>query len=432
MIKEETPVILIINFHSTKNAGDLALLQSVINQMKNAFGSPRIFVSANYPDEQGFTNLDVEVIPSIWSLSGINKRKVVIWQIIKVILNSLIIFVSTKEKKNGNILPKNGLKRLLAAYQIADLVVGTSGNQFYSTGKFGWPFPVNILSVALCHKFKKPLYVMPQSIGPLRRWWEKILLRLVYRGARKVYLRDKLSLSVAKDLGIPENILEYSPDPAFSFQAAPENIAKCTLEKYHVLEGLPALGLTVISPMGHSLEYDQVNNYYSILIEVLKRFLETYSAQVVIFNQVVGPSVFEDDSIAALTIHKELRIYSEKVILIDEPLHPTILKACYGLMDAFIASRLHSGIFSLGMYVPTLFIGYLSKTKAILDSIGLEDDCLEISKLTYDTFLEQIIMLWENQEDRTNTLRRIMPIIITESKKPQEWISMDYFNVKRI
>ncbi len=67
-------------------------------------------------------------------------------------------------------------------------------------------------------------------------------------------------------------------------------------------------------------------------------------------------------------------------------------------MDVFIASRLHSGIFALGMRIPTLFVGYLHKTKGVLEAIGLNDYNIDLANVTASNLIEKIQQIWENRD----------------------------------
>lgn len=191
----------------------------------------------------------------------------------------------------------------------------------------------------------------------------------------------------------------------------------------------PALGITLIAPMGRSLISSQVDNYYSVVTAGLEKFLMAYNAQVIIFNQVSGPTQGENDSHYSQRICQALQAKSLDIIHVNEQLDPRTLKACYGLMNAFIASRLHSGIFSLSMQVPTLFIGYLSKTKGVLTACGLEENLIEIKNLTLDLLWEKLEILWQDQEQNKQKIQAVLPQILSETTRPQCFIREDYLNV---
>jgi polysaccharide pyruvyl transferase WcaK-like protein len=76
-----------------------------------------------------------------------------------------------------------------------------------------------------------------------------------------------------------------------------------------------------------------------------------------------------------------------------------MLKACYGQMDLFIASRLHSGIFAIGAGTPTLFLGYLTKTQGITTRLGLSNYFLDINEISQSKLMERINYLNDHSAD---------------------------------
>ncbi len=197
---EDNPkTVLIANVHSSRNIGDQALLESAFMILRMAFGKPRLLVSVNWPDEPYFKQADgFETFPSPLALVGgaTNRSK---WkQALGILRGSLAGWLEARGFHGlSTRIGGPGWNRLFQAYRDADLIVGVSGNIFLSTGKFGWPFLTGALSVELAHWFRKPFYVLPQSIGPLKRNWERKLLRSIYGRARQVFLRDQVSLRVS-------------------------------------------------------------------------------------------------------------------------------------------------------------------------------------------------------------------------------------------
>ncbi|HWR66795.1 MAG TPA: polysaccharide pyruvyl transferase family protein, partial [Bellilinea sp.] len=372
--------ILIVSIHSSKNAGDLALLECTIHQLQAGFDHPKITLSCNWPKEEYFINSGYEVVQAPWDLSGLND-KTLPGQLFSF-LYDVVRSIAARVKTPPSHRQLTGWEGLFEAYRRADLVVGVAGNQFYSTGRFGWPFPVSLMPVYLANKFRKPFYTMPQSIGPLRRGWERSLLKKAYQHARVIHVRDEVSRVLAKDIGIPNDITCYEPDPAFNFPPVERDQAIQFLKEYGYQPDNLALGVSVLGSMGRTLPDGSISNYYQVLAAGLRRFLEHTSANVYLFSQVTGPTKIEDDRLGAATVANLLHDYRERVVNVDGVIAPAMLKACYGLMDFFIPSRLHSGIFALGMNVPCLFVGYLSKTRGVLRSIGLEDWVIDLKDFT--------------------------------------------------
>ena len=90
-ISNISPTILMVNFHSTHNIGDLALLISNRQLLMEAFNNPKIIVSANWPDEQVYAKYGFEVVPSLWSLSKIRPGISITEQITRFIINYILI-----------------------------------------------------------------------------------------------------------------------------------------------------------------------------------------------------------------------------------------------------------------------------------------------------------------------------------------------------
>lgn len=418
--------ILIVNIHSSKNSGDRALLETTIQQLEQNFENPEIILSPNWPQEDYFQESGYEVVPSPWDLVGLNDKKLIQQLLLFLvgIVKSLFARV-TPPNKQANLTK---WEQLFAAYRIADLVVAVAGNQFYSTGRYGWPFPVNLQAVWLANKFKKPFYSMPQSIGPLRRGWERALIKHVYGNAQLIHVRDSLSYELMKALSIPINKVFLTPDPAFDFKPAPRDEAIRILEKYGYSNDEISIGVSIIGSMGRSLEPGAVFNYYSMLANGLRKFIALRKIKVYLFNQVTGPTKVEDDRLGTSAVAELLSDITGRVVNVNEVLSPSTLKGCYGLMDFYVASRLHSGIFAISMNVPTLFIGYLSKTRGVLRSIDLEKNVIDIEDITSDKFYESLSQLWENRQETKAHLCRIMPRIIAETHTAGKRIAEDYYS----
>jgi colanic acid/amylovoran biosynthesis protein len=420
--------VLLVNFHSSRNAGDAALLEASLIQLREAFNQPHLIVSANYPKEDYLSNLNIEVVPSPDALISIHRWKFLqVFSFIIGLISSLIIRVMGQ----GWLLivhPK--WRPLLKTYQQVDLVVGCPGNQYFSMGRFGWPLFVSGFSVFLAHLFGKPFYVLPQSSGPFNRWWEKRLMKWLYGRARLVLLRERGSLLLLKNLGIPSSNLRYIPDPAFSLPASSPRDSRNKLfpESPSSIRENGAIGVTAITRMVRTLDAERFEPYYQSMAGVLRFMVEKYGVKIVFFPQVTGPTKKEDDRIAAEIIAGKMREIRDNLILLDQPCAPGTLKSLYSQMDIFIASRLHSGIFSLSMNVPTLFIGYLTKTRYILETLDLQEWLVELENLDETQLLRKLEILWLQRKEIQFKLKAMMPEIIQESRLAGGLIAQDYYN----
>ena len=312
------------------------------------------------------------------------------------------------------IIPQ-GWYHIFQEFQNTDLVVAVSGNQLFSSGRFGWPLPVVGLPIYMARFFSKKIIVFPQSIGPLKSNFDKRLVRFLYDNVDKVFIRDLESLDLVRDLNIQKSKPTFMHDIAFTFPPADVNIAMSTLGSIGYDESKKNIGITIISSMPSYLSSQTMLNYYSSFAEVIKILVEKRGFDFFMFCQVYGPTDDENDFIGIEQVTNLLPEHiHEKLHILRMKLPPAQLKACYGLMDMFIASRLHSGIFSLGMRIPTLFVGYLHKTAGVLKSINMLDQNIDLGEISSEVLLDKVIEMWENKEYFVNNVTSQMITVETD------------------
>ncbi|MBS3945671.1 MAG: polysaccharide pyruvyl transferase family protein [Melioribacter sp.] len=419
--------ILIILAHSTHNAGDLALLELAISQLRYYFNNAETTIASNYPDETKIDDLVDKVVPSPHALIRKNGKNSVFRQLISLFSLWIFSYIYRYMWRLSGLISCQW-NTLLTAYQEADFIIALSGNQFYSTGKYGWSIFSHALSVDLAYRFSKPVYVLPQSIGPLKRWWERKLVYWLYSRANIVFLRDKSSIDLAIDIGLPVEKVHYAPDPAFTLKPAEPIEAQKILLKNGWDPKTPSIGVTIIAPMGKSLNFDHIQNYYQSIAIALTNFAISKKMQIVFFNQVTGPTAIEDDRIPTHAIYEKIKSISPaiKILNVTEVLSPSMLKACYGKMDLFLASRLHSGIFALGMYVPTIFVGYLSKTMGLLNSLGLHELGIELNVVNCTSLEHLFLTTWNSRKSLRDKIAIKILEIIPQTEQPPLDIHMDF------
>jgi colanic acid/amylovoran biosynthesis protein len=423
------PKILVINIHSSRNAGDAALLEETIKSL--LFLSPsEIVLAANNIDIDVSKFSDIENIRVVLSFTGhfvsANRRKV--WRIDRMvwgILLSLIVLLWYRvTRRLPNWLPALWYD-LFKAYANADLVISCPGNIFVTMGKVGLPFLVSAYTVAYALMMGKPLYVMPQSIGPLNRWWERVLVKLLYSRARLIFVREPISLRLAGEIGLPQAKLHLVPDLAFVYTSAPlEEAAELLKEVVGQLEG-PLVGVTVINRLIRYIDNEVWEQYEKSIAYALSKFIDKYGGSIIFFPQVTGPTAKEDDRVASRRIVAKMGNPSSAIV-IEKPLLPNILKAAYGLMDIFIATRMHSAIFAISMKVPTLLIGYLHKVMGLAQMLSLEEWVIDLRSVTENVLWERLEALWLNKDILREHLGNIMPLIEIKAGEVGQIIKRDF------
>jgi colanic acid/amylovoran biosynthesis protein WcaK/AmsJ len=425
--KQCSPTILITNFHSALNAGDAAALEQVVRQLRVAFLHPRLVLAANYPAEEYLRTLDIEIVPSFMSLIADQRSRAI--QVMSLgfgLILGMIFFIFPKILM-GKSFENSGWGKLLSAYRDADLVISAPGNIFHSMGLIGWIFIISAVSIAFAHLFDKPVYVMPQTLGPIKRYWERYLLKKLFDRARMIFVRDIQSLRLAGELRLPQAKVKYIPDIVFDFSVQTDTaFAKDLLKRHGFEPDSGSIGVTAINPMLSSLDRRQLDSFYSAMARQLAQMVAKYQVRVFFFSHVTGPTPLENDAIAARDIIGRMQVEAGRAVLFDGFLLPAQLKALYGLMDIFVATRMHSGIFAISMGVPTLFVGYLQKTRGMLESLGLQEWLVEIDDFEQARFGEKLEGLWLRRDEIRRTLMELMPRLAEQTRQVGRIIAEDY------
>ena len=424
--------ILIINLHSLHNAGDAALAITAIRLLEEAFPGCEKTLSANDPSSFKFRNKTVGSIPGF--SKHLNRSGKLKWHIPTLLILPLFSLICSLQfrffgKAFLFLTPKKHQK-MIRAYFEADLVISAAGNFLYSSGCFGLAFFLSILSMCIAILAKKPLYLFPQSIGPIRRPWEKFLIRWTLSKARIIMLRESQSLSAPQDMGFEHPRMHVLPDLAFAFNGAPRSLAKEWLHKQgiDVDNNHPLLGITVINFKRMQRQFQQQKRYEHAISEMIRHFLHQNGGKVILFAHVTGSPYVADDRVPARSIISDLTEFGDNVVLIEESPPPALLKTAYGFMDIFVGTRMHSNIFALSERVPTLAISYFHKTEGLMEMLGLEDWMIDIHGVTDELLKKKLQRLWENRQILKAALETKIPHLKEEALSAALRIADDYNN----
>jgi colanic acid/amylovoran biosynthesis protein len=423
--------ILIINVHSTQNAGDAALLTMAVRLLRAAFPGACITVAMNLPDaslsSQGHASM--RILPSFMAHLGYGAREGGIvrrlWAGIRILVTSLAAGLAYRSRRRLPGWVRGKLGDLLSAYAQAGLIVSCPGNIFATRSRFGLPFLLSALTVAYASLLGKPLYVLPQSIGPLTMGWQRALVRQVYSSARIIQVREPVSFRLGLQIGLPAVRLRLIPDPALVLPVAPSDQVASARARLGIPHDRPMLGVTAINRLISRHDAADWDRYESAMAHALRTFLQRYGGSVIFCPQVTGPSQREDDRVAARRIATRMG-NPNGVVLVDEPLSPELLKGLYGLMDLFVATRLHSGIFAVGMRVPTLLIEYLAKTRGLAELMGLEEWRLDLSEISDHLLWNRLEALWLRRTAVRQHLSRMLPPLEQQALLAGQLIAEDF------
>lgn len=422
--------ILIINLHSSFNAGDAALALTTIEQLSDSFPGSQITLSMNdpssHPGEESTVGSFMYWYQTI-SEDGAIKRDLA--ALVQLGLSSLATILFYRLFKRANffqISPRQ--KMFLQAYLDSDLVVSAPGNFLYSSGKFGIALLTAVYSMALAIFARKPLYLFPQSIGPFRHAWERALVKYVISRARIIMVREPVSMQQLNTYGVKHPRCYQIPDLAFSFSGASYSQVWQWLASHgvNIDQDRPLMGITAINWVAQTSSFTKQTQYETAIIETARHFIRSMRGKVILFTQVYGSTPAADDRIPTRRIAERLQEVGNRVVLIEQPTPSEVLKTAYGLMDVFIGTRMHSNIFAITGGVPVMAIAYRHKTRGIMQLLGLGDWVMEIDQVSGEKMVKMLDRLWCEKQLIRDQIKTQLSGLINQSRQAGLLVASDY------
>lgn len=248
---------------------------------------------------------------------------------------------------------------------VLDIGQGDSFSDIYGKGRFDTIFK----SYLMADKYKKPLCILPQTIGPYNN--QEIRKRAA-RGilnAKMVLVRDKQSYDFAKQL-LPEKEVHEIIDMAFFLPYTKKQFAK---DYIHVGLNISALlwngGYTGDNQFGLKEDYRQV------VRAIIDYFLTIPNVKIHLIPHVVGGERnIENDYEVSYDICEKYS--NDRLILSPLFLDPVIAKSYIAGLDFFMGARMHATIGAFSSGVPVVPMAYSRKFN------GLFEDTLDYHFIT--------------------------------------------------
>jgi colanic acid/amylovoran biosynthesis protein len=444
--------ILVINIHSSNNAGDHVLNQMGIRLLHENFPEASITLAINDPasyapylqahQRRGDIPAGLHMVDSFftWFLRRPKGSRLAVLGYAVVMVWHLWLSILTAWRFRGGVktnrfaLPASRWASV-QAYLEADMVVSCAGNFLVSRGYYGGiTLLMPVFTIFYAWLVGKPVYMMPQSIGPFWRAWERVVIRWLLKHIPVIEVRDLNSAEFVRSLGFPQDEVHLLPDIAFLYRGDPTVTPNSVLRRYglQVPHHRPLLGVTMIHWGAQNLLFGGQAQYEAAIAAAARYFVEEIGGTVLLFPQVWGPALIDDDRIPAKRVKEQLTTFpqAEQVISIDDAFDADSLKAMYSSMDLFIGSRLHSGIFALGEHVPTLCIAYTHKTWGVMRMLGLERWVVDIDSVQPAQVCAMLARLWAERHQVRAHLFQTLPGVRQQALTAGQLIS-DHYRILR-
>jgi len=388
--------ILLVNQKTPLNRGDMAIYKEALRLLRHYFAESHIMMTLRDPKE-GISFPECTIISSLdsWAISVYSSSREkftslkIVMDIIRVVL-FIVYYRLTGQKMRFFFDYKK--QAFLDACVSADFVLGCGGGYLYDeydsplsifdelNQLFFWDvFVLGEMLVPLA--IGKPLVLLPQSIGPLRTRLKKHIISWIVRKANLTFVRERESLYLLQKLGCSQRAM-YMPDLAFGLPEGDRELAEILLKRagFDRARYSFCVGMTAIDWSAQQRGFYRQAMYEQSLVACIDE-ITCQGGAVVLFAQCATLLPAWNDRIVNRRLKAAARD-PQHVYLVEDLPEPEQLQSLYGLMNYFVATRMHSAILAMNAGVPVITIGYLHKSRGIMREANLAEWCFDIGTVT--------------------------------------------------
>ena len=389
--------ILIVNVHSALNLGDDAIMYTTIRSIQHRFPDANITVAANDPDSWAkYEHIEVSNALCTWIANcrlGLWRQRFYLTPFVILFLClSAILFRLFNIGLHTGSYEKD---QLLDAYFNTDLVLSCGGGNFYAHGPLSPGFVWNLITLGFAVGLKKRVIMLPQSIGPIEHWWQRVLAKAILNRVDTIMVREPESerfiISTLKLTRPPIPI----PDLAFGL---PPVVGRLPV-KITQNDSKLRVGFTIIDRSAQNPNFLDQETYEDAICSLITKLDQEYSAEIFLIIQCYGPSKDQDDRNITNRIYQRLQNHIANISVLDNFNDALEIKSAIKALDFVIGTRMHTGIFALSNSIPVILMGYQPKTCGMMKSFGLPKYCCEMEEVTEQGLDDLIEDLQRNLDD---------------------------------
>ena len=361
---------IFIAAHYNLNNGDRAVLEATI----------QLLYGKNY-----------EIVVSAFEKEKlIDKRfRTVSWPISSKIKNKVYTLLIKLKKTNLLKLIYRLLidKEYLRELQSSDIILISGGHHL--TDILGeYTFYLLGLNYLIPIYESKDIFLLPQSIGPIKKENQHVLKTLIYilQNVKNIAYRDKSSKTFLEKLNITTPIT-YIPDIVYSINSR-------KLEKQEKTVGIALY-------CNYSKEKETLKEFVLSNLILLCQNLINRGYKIRIIPMEVKNTKSDDRIVANKIISEVTLINNNADICIEEPKNNDILSIVelFSNKDFILAYKTHSVVFSLINLVPVVAIAYHPKSIEFMESVNLKEYAIEDRNATMESLNKLINKIIVNKEN---------------------------------
>jgi polysaccharide pyruvyl transferase CsaB len=261
---------------------------------------------------------------------------------------------STMDQHGINAVQRTNPLAVLRELSRADLVI-SGGGGLLQDATSSRSIPYYLFIVYMAKKLNKKVMFYANGVGPVYREMNKRIIRLIGNTVDFITVRDEKSKQQLIDLGITKPSIVVTADPAFVLSPIQDKIGKRILEKQ---------GITITQDRPHigiSLRSWNLEKSHKTIAGACDYLIKNHNASIIFL-----PMQYPNDYYESLHVIKHMKGHAK---IPNTPLGPKELLWLSGKMDMIFGMRLHALIFGAMMCVPIVGLIYDPKVEFFLQRV---------------------------------------------------------------
>ena len=213
-----------------------------------------------------------------------------------------------------------------------------------------------LMIILMTKLFGKKVMIYANGIGPVRRRFNRALVRRIVGRADVITLRDAVSVQELSSMGVTRGDIRVTADPVFTLSGLPASEAAGLLEKSGIPANRPYVCVSVRN-------WNAAGDFNKKIAALCDHIADTYNRTVVL----VAMQTPNDIAVS----YDVLRLMKNTAYVLDTRYTAQQIMGIIGGADFVLAMRLHTLIFSARMCVPLIGMVYDPKVAAYVEALGM-------------------------------------------------------------
>ena len=311
-------------------------------------------------------------------------------------------------------LGHSAVRSIREADAVLDITSGDSFTDLYGRRRFRWVTLEKIIAL----EQRRPLILLPQTIGPFAGTRPRRIAQRIIRAAEAVWVRDQPSFRRLRNLlgdDFDAQRHRCGVDLAFGLERdeparpLPPHVASwLSGSPAEALVGFNVSGLIFNHAAAARRRYGLRADYRETTVRFLERVLRETDANILLVPHVFGePGHKEHDPDACAAVAAAIKpLHDHRVEIVPDGYDPRETKWIISRTDWFCGTRMHATIAALSSGVPAAAVAYSSKARGVFETCGQGRHVADLRHLGTVDVVDQLWRSWASRHGTKASLQR--------------------------